>query len=109
MIEREFIDAITARNLLIEGKLEEEYVELCARIRKLEAEIANLKGHIDLKHAVIDDLKARMRTLANWHTRSNTCPYPEDYPCPRLKHGMCFASHEIMRECWIDAAKEAIE
>ena len=46
MTEREFIDAITARNLLLEGKLEEEYIELCARFRKLEAENAELRDRV---------------------------------------------------------------
>ena len=46
MTERERIDAITARNLLLEGKLEEEYIELCARIRELEFENAELRDRV---------------------------------------------------------------
>ena len=46
MTEREFIDATTARNLLLEGKLEDKYIELCARIRELESENAKLRNRV---------------------------------------------------------------
>ena len=46
MTEREITYAIQARNLLIEGKLEEAYVKSRIRIRELEAENADLRNQL---------------------------------------------------------------
>ena len=82
--------------------------ELEDKVRELERRCKWLEGHLNLKNANIADLKEQVKTLAKWHTRSNNCPYSDDHDCPRLHNGMCFASDDIMCECWIKAAKEGI-
>lgn len=42
MNEEELIDTLKARNLCLEGKLEEEYVKLVKRVRELERQKAFL-------------------------------------------------------------------
>ena len=76
---------------------------------ELKKRCAWLERQLDLRYQQLDSLNKQARTLAEWLTRSNTCPYPDDYDCPRLHHGMCFASDEIMRGCWLDASARGLE